>query len=126
MTSWYVLIIVKENSMTVTKKSLLITGVLALSSLPLASAKSYDIILNGPAKAGSLQLAPGEYKLKVEGTNAVFTDTQTDKSYTEPVKVEKADKKFDSTMIESRIDGKMENIHSIDLGGSPTKLEFGQ
>jgi hypothetical protein len=126
MASRRVFITVKENLMTVTKKSLLITSVLALSSLPLASAKSYDIILNNPAKAGSLQLAAGEYKLKVDGTNAVFTDTQTDKSYTEPVKVEKADKKFDSTMVESRIDGQMENIHSIDLGGSPTKLEFGQ
>ena len=107
-----------------TKKSLLLVGALAFSSLPLATAKSYDIILSAPAKAGSVQLAPGEYKLKVEGSNAVFTDVQSDKSYTAPVKIEKAGRNFDATTVESKSEGDMQDIQAIDLGGSSTRLEF--
>ena len=107
-------------------KSLLMIGALALASVPFASAKSYDITLSERAKAGDVQLAPGEYKLKVEGSTAVFKDTRTDKSFTAPVKVENAGTKFSETRIESKVEGDMQNIQAIDLGGSSTKLEFEQ
>jgi hypothetical protein len=76
--------------------------------------------------AGNTELKPGAYKLKVEGTQAVFTDAQSSRTWTAPVKIENNGKKFDQTVVESSTQGNMDNIHAIDLGGSTTKLEFGQ
>jgi hypothetical protein len=107
-------------------KSLLIVGALTLSSLGIASAKSYDIVLNAPSKAGATELKPGDYKLKVEGSQAVFTDAENAKSVSVPVKVENSDKKFNNTVVESTNQDGMDNIHAIDLGGSNTRLNLGQ
>jgi hypothetical protein len=105
------------------KKSLAV-AILAVCSLTIASAKSYDIILSGPTKAGTVELKPGQYKLKVEGTNAVFTDVNSTKSFTTPVKVESADQKYDETRVQTTKEGDEEHIQEIDLGGSKTKLGF--
>lgn len=109
-----------------TAKSLLIVGALTLSSLGIASAKSYDITLTAPAMAGATELKPGDYKIKVEGSQAVFTQAQDSKSVSVPVKVENADKKFDYTLVESTNQAGMDQIHAIDLGGSNTRLRVGQ
>jgi hypothetical protein len=108
-----------------TAKTLLIAGALTLASFGIASAKSFDVVLSTPTMAGSTELKPGEYKLKIEGSQAVFTEAQSSKSFTVPVKVENADKKFDRTIVESTNQNGMDNIRSIDLAGSTTKLEFG-
>jgi hypothetical protein len=110
-----------------TGKSLLIVGALTLSSLGIASAKSYDIILEQPAKAGANELKPGEYRVKLDGSQAVFTDVQNAKfSFSVPVTVENNGKKFDSTAVETNNQGGMDNIQAIDLGGSNTRLKVGQ
>jgi len=109
-----------------TAKSLLFVGALGLATLGIASAKSYDITLSTRAMAGGTELKPGEYKLKVEGSQAVFTDVQSSKSWTAPVKIENSATKFGQTVVESTSQGDMDHIHAIDLGGSNTKLEFGQ
>jgi hypothetical protein len=109
-----------------TGKSLLIVGALTLSSLGIASAKSYDIVLNAPARAGATELKPGDYKLKVEGSQAVFTDAENAKSVSVPVKVENSDKKFKNTAVESTNQNGMDTIQAIDLGGSNTRLTLGQ
>ena len=106
-----------------TTKSLLLTATLALAGI--ANAKSYDITLSAPIKAGSLQLAAGEYSLKVQGTNAVFTNRQTGKSFTTAVKAETVDKKFDVTAVVSGTKDGDNHITSVELGGSTTKLELG-
>jgi hypothetical protein len=105
-------------------KKLIAVGVLCLSSLTLVHAKTYEITLSSVTKAGSVQLKPGQYKLKVEGSNAIFTDVNSSKSYTTPVKVQESDKKFDGTKIQSSKDGDAEKLEEIDLGGSKTKLGF--
>jgi len=105
------------------KKFMLVAG-LALSSLTVLSAKTYDIVLSNTTKAGALELKPGQYKLKVEGSNAVFTDTSKGKSFTTPVKVETGDQKFNDTRVQSVKEGETEKINEIDLGGSKTKLGF--
>jgi hypothetical protein len=97
---------------------------LALSSLTVLSAKTYEIILSAPTKAGNVTLKAGQYKLKVDGTNATFTDVNTSKSFTTPVKVENGDKKFEDTRVQSKKDGETDSIQEIDLGGSKTKLGF--
>ena len=103
---------------------LLLVGALALASLSLASAKSYDITLTQAAKGGSVQLAAGQYRLKVEGSNAVFTNVDNNKSVTVPVKVESAEKKFDQTAIDTKDANGSPTVEAIELGGSTTKLEF--
>ena len=106
-----------------TNKLPLLIGALTLSSLAIAGAKSYDLVLTAPTKAGSVQLAPGEYKVKVEGSNAVFTDEHS-RAFTVPVTVENSNTKFDATSLDSTIQGNTAQITSIQLGGSKIKLEF--
>ena len=105
-------------------KKLIAIVVLALASLSVVSAKSYDISISSPTKAGSVQLQPGDYKLKVDGTKATFTEINSQKSFTTPVKVEANDKKYSDTKIEATKEGGTDSIKEIDLGGSTTKLGF--
>ena len=109
-----------------THKLLLWGGTLAFSALAIAGPKTYDIVLSSAAKAGSVQLAAGEYKLKVEGSNAIFTEVQTRESFTVPVKVESTNTKYNSTALDTSAQSGTQQITSIELGGSKTKLEFGQ
>ena len=109
-----------------TTRSMMITFALTLSSLGIASAKSYDIHLSAPAKAGANELKPGDYTLKVEGSQAIFKSEDSAKSFSVPVKVEQGDRKFNYTSLESTNEGGMDTIHVIDLGGSKTKLEITQ
>jgi hypothetical protein len=107
------------------KNKLLVVTALALASLSMASAKSYSFILSAPAKAGELQLAPGEYKVEVDGANAVFTEQKSGKHLTTPVKVESGDKKHDMTAIETTKTADGEKVKAIELGGSNETLQFG-
>jgi hypothetical protein len=100
-----------------TNKFLLWGGALTLSAVAFAGSKAYDVVLPAAANAGSVQLAPGEYKLKVEGSNAIFTGAQTGKSVSVPVKVDNGATNTQSGAVK---------ITSIELGGSKTKLEFGR
>ena len=110
-------------------KKLLATGVLTIFGLSLLSAgtpraKSYDITIVTITKAGSVQLKPGLYKVKVEGTSAIFTDVNSSKTLSTPVKIETGDKKFDDTTVQITNEGGTARLDEIDLGGSKTKLEF--
>ena len=102
-----------------TGRSLLILCVLGVSSIGIASAKSYYFTLTAPAKAGATQLKAGEYEISIKGTQAIFTN-DGGKSVSVPVKIEQSDKKFDSTQVDTSND----TIREIDLGGSSTKLTF--
>ena len=105
-------------------KKLFVVGLLSLASLAILSAKTYTITVSNPTKVRSVQLKAGQYKLKVEGSNAIFTDVNNQKSITTPVKVEEGDKKANSTRVQSTKDGDTERIQEIDLEGSTTKLSF--
>ena len=109
-----------------TVKSLLIVSALALSAAGIASAKSYSVNFNSPAKVGATDIKPGEYQVKVEGAEAVFTDAQNGKSFRVPVKIEQSNRKFDDTSVDTTSANGVDTIHEIDLGGSTTRLEFGQ
>ncbi|MBZ5636544.1 MAG: hypothetical protein LAO55_25755 [Acidobacteriia bacterium] len=99
---------------------------LAFSAVAFAGSKTYDVLLSSGAKAGSVQLAPGEYRLKVEGSNAIFTGTENRQSFTVPVKVENTNTRYSATALDTVKQGDTVKITSIQLGGSKTKLEFGQ
>jgi hypothetical protein len=106
-------------------KKLLAVAALALFTLTVVSAKTYNITLVNPTKAGAVQLQPGQYKLEVKDGNAIFTDgANSRKTFTTPVKVQEADKKYDDTRVISSKDGEFDKINEIDLGGSKTKLGF--
>jgi hypothetical protein len=107
------------------KLALLIIAV-ALSTLAIAGPKNYNVVLTTPTKAGTVDLAPGDYKVKVEGSNAIFTDEHTGASVTVPVKVENTETKFNSTVLDTTMQGKTAQLTSIELGGSKVKLEFGK
>ena len=109
-----------------TFKSLLLTGALAVASLSIASAKSYDIVLSGPTMVAHTQLKPGEYRVKVEGTNAVFTAVENGKTYTAPAKIGTGTKKFDVTAVGTDKKPDAEHINSIELGGTNTRIEFSE
>ena len=104
-----------------TAKSFLLICVVGVSSIGIASAKSYYFTLTAPTKAGATVLKPGEYEVNVKGNQAVFTN-DGGKSVSVPVKVEQNDKKFDVTSVDTNSDA----IKEIHLGGSTTTLTFEQ
>jgi hypothetical protein len=105
------------------KKTLILAGLLSISSLVFA--KSYDIVISTAAKANGTQLAQGTYTVQVEGDKAVFTD-EHHKSVSVPVKLDtSATKKFSQTSVEATHKDGTEVIKMIHLGGSTTTLEFG-
>ncbi|MDE3196469.1 MAG: hypothetical protein KGN84_09005 [Acidobacteriota bacterium] len=105
-------------------KTLLIVGALTLSSIGIASAKSYDVVLGQNVKAGNTELKAGQYSVKVEGSQATFKDKSSSKSYTAQVTVVNSDKKFDQTTVLTNKSGDSVTVKEIDLGGSKTKLTF--
>jgi hypothetical protein len=105
-------------------KSLILAGALALASLSLLSAKSYTITLDSTTKAGPLQLAAGQYSVKLQGTNAIFTKSDTGKKFTAPVKVENKNTKFNYTAVEMTRGHGTQEMTAIELGGSKTLLEI--
>jgi len=107
-------------------KKLFTVGILGLCSLMIASAKNYELTLSGVTKVGSIQLKPGQYTVKISGSNAVFTDEETAKTFTTAVKVENTDKKFETTQVNAVKEGTTDVVKEIELGGSKTKLEFSE
>ncbi|HTS32279.1 MAG TPA: hypothetical protein VMH81_40700 [Bryobacteraceae bacterium] len=107
-------------------RSMLLTGALAFASLSIANAKSYHITLDESAQAGAVQLAAGEYKVKVDGSNAIFTNIDTGKSTSAPVKVENTGKKHDTTAVDTTKASGTNKLQAIELGGSDETLQFGE
>ena len=105
---------------------MLLVGAMCLSMVSVVSAKSYDIRIPAPLTAGSVQLPAGDYNLKVDGTNAILTSVDHNKTYTTAVKVETAEKKFAQTSVLTDNSNGASRIKAINLGGSTTTLEFGQ
>jgi hypothetical protein len=53
-------------------------------------------------------------------------DAQSRQSVTVPVKIENGDTKYNATALDTTKQAGTEQITSIELGGSKTKLEFGK
>jgi hypothetical protein len=105
------------------KKSLVLGVLLSLSGICFAGQKSYEVIFKAPATVSGQKLAAGQYKVKVDGTNAVFTDSKQ-KTVSAPVKVEAGSKKFSNTMVDASKDGGVDKVNAIEFAGSTTRLEF--
>src|SRR5713226_8957980 len=96
----------------------------AVAGLAMASAKSYSIDLFQPAVLGSTELAPGHYSVDVDDQKAVIRNGKIHGEA--PVKVESADKKYNTTTVRfANGDGKY-HIQEIHVGGTKTKLVFAE
>jgi len=105
-------------------KSILMVAALAIASLSVVSAKSYEIVLTNPALAGQTKLAPGHYTVKVNGSNVEFRNADNSHTTTVPVKVENGGTKFGFTAVDTKTNNGVDQIESIELRDTNTKLEF--
>jgi uncharacterized membrane-anchored protein len=94
-------------------KTFLATGAMLLSFVALGSAKSWSIVVDSNTKAGSVALPAGNYNVKVDNNQALFT-SETGKKFTVAVKVKTA-KQGDANVIQA-----------IDLSGTTQELTFGE
>jgi hypothetical protein len=87
--------------------------------------KSYPVKVTDAAKAGSIQLQPGDYELVLDNSRVLFRELKTGKEFEVDAKIdESAAKKYASTALHSsRVDGAM-LITEIELGGTKTKVTF--
>jgi hypothetical protein len=100
--------------MTLTK----LTLGLATLALGIAGAASYSFTVTDPIWIGNTQLKPGQYKVEMQGGEAVFKNGK--QTVEAPAVEEKADKKFPYTSFES-VDSKVREIH---LGGTSTTIKL--
>jgi opacity protein-like surface antigen len=105
-------------------KSILMVAALAVASLSIASAKSYEITLNNPTAAGQAELRAGHYLVKVNGAYAEFLNIDNSHTVMVPVKVENAQSKFEVTAVDTKTENGVSQIQSIELRDTNSKLEF--
>ncbi|SPE28894.1 conserved exported hypothetical protein [Candidatus Sulfopaludibacter sp. SbA3] len=105
-------------------KSILMVAALAVASLSVVSAKSYEIVLNSPTQAGKTELRAGHYMVKVNGAFAQFVNVENSQSVMVPVTVETAKSKFENTAVDTKTENGVSQIESIELQDTNTKLEF--
>lgn len=98
-------------------------AIIVLLGVSLASAKSYTITLSDVCQAGSAQLKPGQYTLKLDGPKVVLIDSKG-KSIETTAKIETADRKFDQTAISITKSDGANRLQSISLAGSKSKVVF--
>jgi hypothetical protein len=80
------------------------------------------ITLTEPSIIGTNLLQPGEYRILLGDAKITFNiDRQV---VSVPAKIETVEKKFDSTEIRTRTEGKKLIVESISLGGSKVRIVF--
>jgi hypothetical protein len=107
-------------------KKLLCTSALVCFSLAAGSlpgSKQFTVSFSQAVQVGTVKLAPGDYKVKVVGDNAIFTDSKK-KEFTAPVKIEKIAKKAPTTAVETKEINGVQKVDIIDVGGADFKLVF--
>jgi hypothetical protein len=87
--------------------------------------KTYEVKIPESAMVGSFQLKPGDYRLRVEGSKALFTNENSNETIEAAVNVQNVERKIDRTTIEiTKNPQGDEKITEIRLGGSRMKLDF--
>jgi hypothetical protein len=98
-------------------------ALLTMAAVSFASPRSCEILLPRQTRAGATTLAPGQYRVEVEGSRAIFTNVMTGHAFIAPVKVETT-KAHAAILVEvdKRAGGRF--LKSIDLANSDETLEF--
>ena len=103
------------------KKIVLIA--IGVAGIAMAGTKSYSFTLFEPALLGATRLPAGDYKVSVVDEKAVIRNGKMQNEAA--VKVESSDNKYNGTTVRfTNADGKM-HIQEIHIGGTNTKLVFG-
>jgi len=102
-------------------RSLLLFAVLGLS---LAGAKTFEITLDKPAKAGSAELKAGKYNLVLMEDSKVRFTSANGQAVETSAKMSTVEKKFSATQIDLKQMNGTAQIDEIDLGGTKTKIQF--
>lgn len=105
-------------------KNFLMIAVLAAASMTVASAKTYEITLNTATQAGKTELRAGHYLVKVNGAFAEFVNIDNSHSVLVPVTVETNKTKFDVTAVDTKTENGVNQIESIELRDTNSKLAF--
>lgn len=104
-----------------------IVCLLAILTVGVASAKSYNFTLATSATAGTHELTAGQrYSVQVDGAEALFTNANGKESFRVPVKIEQSATKYSTTSVETSKAGDKEVVQAIRLGKSTTRLVFAQ
>lgn len=99
---------------------------LALASLSIANAKTYEILLPEATQAGSALIPSGQYRVTVDGTDAVFQDVRGIRSFRTAVKVDdRGPMLFPVTRISTTKGPGVDHLDAIELEGTGTRIEFG-
>ena len=118
-------VLIPEWRVVMKRKPMLLASALMLAGLSLASAKSHSISLSEPVTAGAVHLDKGQYKVTLEGTNAVFTDKMTGKSTTVQGKVQNSGAKHDRTAVLTTKTESGDVLTAIEIGGTDETIHFG-
>lgn len=105
-------------------KSLLLAGVLAVASVPMAFGKTYEVAFTTSVWAGGTQLAPGTYSVQAKHGEALFTNLLSGDTYEIPAKLQKLPATNQTMKIETGRRNGETQIESIQLGGQPATLQF--
>jgi hypothetical protein len=105
-------------------KSLLMTGALALASVPLVYGASFEVVFATPVQVDNSILAPGAYRVQAKHGGAEFTNVNTGTIYNLPATVEHLTTKNHSENVVMSYRNGMARLHSVQVGGHATNLQF--
>ena len=97
--------------------------VLVLLAASLACAKSYHFVVRTPTLVGNTQLKPGEYTLKVDGSQVVLVDRSGEQVST-AARIETTDQTFSQTSVLTTAKDGVVRIESVALSGTHNKVVF--
>jgi hypothetical protein len=93
-------------------------GVATLALAVASAASSYHVTLVNPANVGKTQLKPGDYKVEMNGSQAIFKSGRN--TVHVPAKMEQNNNKYTATEIETN-GSALQEIH---IGGTKDKIVF--
>jgi hypothetical protein len=97
---------------------------LATIAMVASAAPAYKVTLTESAIVAGSVVKPGDYKIVVNGDKATLTSGIIRLEV--PVKVETGSEKFQYTQVECRTESGKNLLDDIRVGGTTTKLVFGQ
>ena len=104
---------------------LILPAVLFVLVVQARADKSYQVKVTAAAKAGSVELRPGNYHLVVDNSTILFRESATGKEYPVEAKIDdSAEKKFENTAVYMRQKEGAMLVTKIELGGTKTTVAF--
>lgn len=103
--------------------AMFVSGALAAGAY--ARPKTYSVSMPEQVEVGTVALKPGNYRLRLDGSTAVFLNDDAKEVAKAPVTVTNTDRKFAHTeVLYSRKADNTEKLTGVDLGGTKMKLQF--